>query len=192
MAGHVTASSFPSHSCIALTCVRRRGAAVLSLEVTSRRSRGVEPKGGFEDDDGLSVSTVVPHELESIEEEDKNHEVDLEKMTEERDRDRREAEAEAAQAGGLNDEPIRTGRLHTPELLSTSTAACETEEVQEQSVHLTVQASAVVVLTGTLKVQHTAAQSMISGSEKKVEQLEALQPGVGRSRAHTHRRGEGG
>ncbi|KAF5323846.1 hypothetical protein D9611_008437 [Ephemerocybe angulata] len=38
------------------------------------------PSGGFEDGDGdtRSVSTVVPHELESVEE-DENQEADLEK-----------------------------------------------------------------------------------------------------------------
>ncbi|KAF6746576.1 hypothetical protein DFP72DRAFT_1152264 [Ephemerocybe angulata] len=168
----------------------KREVKTLREMIESRQRELEEPKGGFEDDDddARSVSTVVPHELESVEEEDESEEVDLEKETE--DRDRREAEAEEAAREELERRnETDPGRPHTPEPLATpssssnlrapsplsqSTTVVATEEIQEQIVQLTAQVSAVVALTSTLEAQHTAAQSTISALEKKVEQLESL------------------
>ncbi|KAF6743335.1 hypothetical protein DFP72DRAFT_1100492 [Ephemerocybe angulata] len=168
----------------------KREVKTLREMIESRQRELEEPKGGFEDDDddARSVSTVVPHELESVEEEDESEEVDLEKETE--DRDRREAEAEEAAREELERRnETDPGRPHTPEPLATpssssnlrapsplsqSTTVVATEEIQEQIVQLTAQVSAVVALTSTLEAQHTAAQSTISALERKVEQLETL------------------
>ncbi|KAF6745828.1 hypothetical protein DFP72DRAFT_1153491 [Ephemerocybe angulata] len=160
----------------------KREVKTLREMIESRQRELEEPKGGFEDDDddARSVSTVVPHELESVEEEDESEEVDLEKETE--DRDRREAEAEEAAREELERRnETDPGRPHTPEPLATPIVVVEppttvvaTEEIQEQIVQLTAQVSAVVALTSTLEAQHTAAQSTISALERKVEQLESL------------------
>ncbi|KAF6741511.1 hypothetical protein DFP72DRAFT_1083736 [Ephemerocybe angulata] len=162
--------------------------------IESRQRELEELKGGFEDDehddDARSVSTVVPHELESVEEEDESEEVDVEKEME--DRDRREAEAEEAAREELERRnetdpgrphtpeprptPLPSSNLRAPSPLSQSTTVVATEEIQEQIVQLTARVSAVVALTSTPETQHPAAQSTISALERKVEQLESLLP----------------
>ncbi|KAF6750584.1 hypothetical protein DFP72DRAFT_1048329 [Ephemerocybe angulata] len=121
---------------------------------------GGEPKGGFENGDGdtQSVSTVVPHDLESVEE-DENQEADLENPRNPR------------HLITLAKPP--TKRPPSPSLLSQSRAAVATEEIQEQNVQLTVQARG-------------AAHGGASYNQRVREEGRAAResaPGVGRSRS---------
>ncbi|RXW14247.1 hypothetical protein EST38_g11610, partial [Candolleomyces aberdarensis] len=185
------------------------------LEMTQRSED--EPRGGFDleededehreededeeddDDDARSVSTLVPHELESVEEEDEEavlsaSEDDGSHSDAQQETERREQEAEEAARRELlrREKEEEVGRPGTPEPiiplsaskrapspLSQSTLAppppantVSTDEIKEQIIKLSQQVGVVVKLTSTLEAQHVAAQSVIKVLEEKVESLE--------------------
>ncbi|KAJ2935925.1 hypothetical protein H1R20_g1169, partial [Candolleomyces eurysporus] len=180
------------------------------LEMT-QRSAVDEPRGGFDleededehreededeeddDDDARSVSTLVPHELESVEEEDE--EAVLSASADDADQqetERREQEAEEAARRELlrRGKEEEVGRPGTPEpiiplsaskrapsplsqsTLAPPTSTVSTDEIKEQIIKLSQQVGVVVKLTSTLEAQHVAAQSVIKVLEEKVESLE--------------------
>ncbi|KAJ2912943.1 hypothetical protein MD484_g7470, partial [Candolleomyces efflorescens] len=176
-------------------------------ELVEVRQREVqEPAGGFdleddedeehhdeeedEDDDARSVSTLVPHELERVDEEDEDV-VSDDTTTQDTSVDsEREQAAEEAALRDLSARREEVGRPGTPEPhiplsslsskrapspLSQSTLAppqATTDEIKEQIVKLAQQVGVVVKLTSTLEAQHVAAQSVIRVLEEKVESLE--------------------
>ena len=174
-----------------------------------------EPRGGFDmeeddedreisdedsDDDAHSISTVVPHELERVEEEDedqlaeeerrgredhllegeKQEEEDLLEMEEE-ERERRRDDFGLGRA--RTPEPSRMGldyssllssaprRAITPPL---SQQISSSEDVYDQVQKLSKQVTTVMALTTTLEAQHSAAQTTIQALESKVETLEGM------------------
>jgi hypothetical protein len=174
-----------------------------------------EPRGGFDmeeddedretsddesDDDTQSISTVVPHELERVEEEDEDqlaeeerrgredHLLEGEKQEEEDLLELEEEERERRR------EDLGFGRPRTPEpsrmgldyssLLSSvprraitpplSQQMSSSEDVYDQVQKLSKQVTTVMALTTTLEAQHSAAQTTIQALESKVEALERM------------------
>lgn len=176
-----------------------------------------EPRGGFDmeeddddretcdddsDDDAHSISTVVPHELESVEEEDEDQMaeeerrgredklLEAEKQDEEEDLLESEEEERERRREDLGlgrprtPEPTRMG-LDYPSLLSNaprrapitspfSQQVSSSEDVYEQVQKLSKQVNTVMALTTTLEAQHSAAQTTIQALESKVETLEGM------------------
>jgi hypothetical protein len=174
-----------------------------------------EPRGGFDmeeddedreisdedsDDDAHSISTVMPHELERVEEEDEDqlaeeerrgredHLLEAEKQEEEDLLESEEEERERRRADfGLGrprtPEPSRMGldyssllnsvprRAITPPL---SHQMSSSEDVYDQVQKLSKQVTTVMALTTTLEAQHSAAQTTIQALESKVESLEGM------------------
>ena len=172
-----------------------------------------EPRGGFDmeededyreasdddsDDDARSMSTVVPHELERVEEEDEDQMAEEERMgredklsenekheddlleSEEEERERRREDLGLGRP--RTPEPTRMG-LDYPSLLSSAPRRSMTsplaqlsssEDVYDQVQKLSKQVSTVMALTTTLEAQHLAAQTTIQSLENKVEALEGM------------------
>ena len=178
-----------------------------------------EPRGGFDmeedeedretsdgdddsDDDTHSISTVVPHELERVEEEDedqlaeeerrgredhllegeKREEEDLLLESEEEERERRREDLGLGRP--RTPEPSSMG-LDYPSLLSSvprrasmtpplSEQMSASEDVYDQVQKLSKQVTTVMALTTTLEAQHSAAQTTIQALESKVETLEGM------------------
>ena len=171
-----------------------------------------EPSGGFDmeeddedrdddsDDDTHSISTVMPHELERVEEEDEDqlaeeerreredHPLEGEKQeeedlleSEEEERERRREDLVLGRP--RTPEPSRMGldyssllnsvprRAITPPL---SQQISSSEDVYDQVQKLSKQVTTVMALTTTLEAQHSAAQTTIQGLENKVEALEGM------------------
>lgn len=177
-----------------------------------------EPRGGFDmeeddderdtsdddsDDDAQSISTVMPHELERVEEEDedqlaeeerrgredhllegeKQEEEDLlESESEEEERERRRQDLGLGRP--RTPEPSRMG-LDYPSLLNSvprrvsitpplTQQISSSEDVYDQVQKLSKQVTTVMALTTTLEAQHSAAQTTIQALESKVETLEGM------------------
>ena len=173
-----------------------------------------EPRGGFDmeedkeyretsdddvDDDARSMSTVVPHELERVEEEDEDQITDKERMeredgklsenkehedelleSEEEERERRREDLGLGRP--RTPEPTRMG-MDYPSLLSSAPQRSMTsplaqlsasDDVYDQVQKLSKQVSTVMALTTTLEAQHSAAQTTIQSLENKVEALEGM------------------
>ena len=175
-----------------------------------------EPRGGFDleeddedgepsddgsDDDTHSISTVVPHELERVDEEDEDQMAEEERRgrqdkllegekheeedlleSEEEERERRREDLGLGRP--RTPEPSRMG-LDYPSLLSSvprrtsmtsplSQQMSSSEDVYNQVQKLSRQVTSVMALTTTLEVQHSAAQTTIQALESKVEALEGM------------------
>jgi len=145
-----------------------------------------EPRDGFDTDedddyDARSISTVLPHELETLPEEDE------EQLAE----DERAAQLESAESAPEESHSSHdVGRPRTPEpsLLAAarrssqssplsqvaSDAPAANEDVYEQVMKLSQQVSAVLTITSNLEAQQSAAQSTIQALESKVQSLETM------------------
>ncbi|KAF9003101.1 hypothetical protein BDQ17DRAFT_1326442 [Cyathus striatus] len=153
-----------------------------------------------DDDDARSVSTVIPHELERVDEVDEEQEEEhpsdrSAQSTSEHEQDQETEEQEHARRRG---EAESAGRPHTPEptnlgmsIRSNSNTSSggrsgsplsqviTAEEDRLSTLHdtvasLTNQVSSIVSFTSTLEAQHTVAQETIRTLEGKVESLELV------------------
>lgn len=141
-----------------------------------------------DDDDARSVSTVIPHELERVDEEDEEQ---LAAEEEEEERRRRRDELSRPRTPeptgmGMDDEEqdsdqrqldnshLRAQSIPTSQSSSsTSTPAIPDDLIQRMST-LTNQLESALELSRSLEAQHHTAQSTISQLESKVSALESM------------------
>ncbi|KAL4253671.1 Centrosomal and Immune Signaling Modulator [Abortiporus biennis] len=141
-----------------------------------------------DDDDARSVSTVVPHELERVEEEDEEQ-LAAEEEEEERRRRRDElGRPRTPEPTGMgiaeDDDEHETDLSHTqddshlrppsPSTSSTSAVPNIPDDLLHRLNALTVQLETALELSRSLEAQHATAQSTISQLESKVTTLESL------------------
>ncbi|PFH47881.1 hypothetical protein AMATHDRAFT_114022, partial [Amanita thiersii Skay4041] len=151
------------------------------------------------DDDARSIATIVPHELEPVDEEDEENEAlehetqqlseeaelqvqDLE-TDEEKHRRREELgrprtpEPTNLGMGATIHEQVQTSPTHSlgqPLPSVTSQIDERTREISDQVTALSEQVQAILAVKSSLEAQHLAAQATIQALEKKVEVLEAM------------------
>jgi hypothetical protein len=140
-----------------------------------------------DDDDARSISTIVPHELERVDEEDeeqiaaeeeeerlrRSHEVrprtpEPSRMGMQEDDD--EHDISSNQKASTASEPSTHLRIQSP----TPTPAAVPDELVQRLVSLENQLESALELSRSLEAQHTTAQSTISLLESKVSALESL------------------
>ncbi|KIP09780.1 hypothetical protein PHLGIDRAFT_126079 [Phlebiopsis gigantea 11061_1 CR5-6] len=136
-----------------------------------------------DDDDARSVSTVVPHELERVEEEDEEQLAAEEEEAERRAR-RDEVRPRTPEPTGMgmheDDEEHDAGPSHpepsTSQIRSESPAPAPavSDELTQRLSSLSAQLESALELSRTLQQQHSTAQSTISLLESKVATLESL------------------
>ncbi|KAH8832571.1 hypothetical protein DL96DRAFT_1582632 [Flagelloscypha sp. PMI_526] len=129
-----------------------------------------------DDDDARSISTIIPHELDRVDEEDESLPEDVAASG----HDDEEVDPDSSEAR-RREQPI--GRPHTPEpngmglSLGHSNSHLSSPLIDDLTSRLSALASqleSALSLSESLQAQHTAAQSTISLLESKVEKLEEL------------------
>ncbi|CCM06360.1 uncharacterized protein FIBRA_08617 [Fibroporia radiculosa] len=143
-----------------------------------------------DDDDARSIDTVVPHELERVDEEDEEQ-IAAEEEEEERRRRRDELgrpgtpeptgmgmgedddEHESARQRAREQEPPRSPSPPSPVLVPVS-APSPSDDISDRLASLSKELETALELSRSLEAQHTTAQSTISLLESKVAALETL------------------
>ncbi|THH23256.1 hypothetical protein EUX98_g7920 [Antrodiella citrinella] len=141
-----------------------------------------------DDDDARSVGTVVPHELERVDEEDEEQ-IAAEEEEEERRRRRdelgRPRTPEPTGMGmGINEDDEEHEDLHRdnthlhpsslPPATTNSASSAVPDELILRMTTLASQLESALELSRSLEAQHATAQSTISSLETKVAELESL------------------
>ncbi|EKM56851.1 uncharacterized protein PHACADRAFT_254197 [Phanerochaete carnosa HHB-10118-sp] len=158
---------------------RKRDMELLRLQTQSptnlRRQRShSDDEYASDDDDARSISTVVPHELERVDEEDE------ESLAADEEAERRQRQDEmrprTPEPTGMgmhedDDEPSTTSSHLRPQ--SPATPAISDELAQRLSM-LSNQLESALELSRSLQQQHVTAQTTISLLESKVTALESL------------------
>lgn len=158
---------------------RKREMELLRLQTQSptnlRRQRShSDDDFASDDDDARSVSTVVPHELERVDEEDE------ESMAEAEEAERRQRQDEVRprtpEPTGMgmhedDDEPSNTSSHLRPQ---SPPAPAIPDELAQRLATLSNQLESALELSRSLQQQHTTAQTTISLLESKVATLESL------------------
>ena len=140
-----------------------------------------------DDDDARSIATVVPHELERVEEEDEEQ-IAAEEEEEERRRRRDElGRPRTPEPTGMgmseddeeHDEELGRDNTHLhPSSLPPTTSVPASNAVPDELVHrmtaLASQLESALELSRSLEAQHATAQTTISTLEAKVSELESL------------------
>ncbi|KAI0088767.1 hypothetical protein BDY19DRAFT_993606 [Irpex rosettiformis] len=141
-----------------------------------------------DDDDTRSISTVVPHELERVDEEDEDQ-IAAEEEEEERRRRSNEVRPRTPEPTGMGmqeddedhdpssrqsapTEPEVSARLHAQS--PTATPAAVPDELAQRLTSLANQLESALELSRSLEAQHSTAQTTISVLESKVTALESL------------------
>jgi hypothetical protein len=135
-----------------------------------------------DDDDASSIRTIVPHELERVEEEDEYQLVPEDEDDEDRRRRREELgrprTPEPTGMGMVEDEeesPHTKHRHRSPPLRqSHDTASAAIDELVERLSALSGRIDTAVEFNTCLQAQHTAAQTTISLLQSKIATLEEL------------------
>ncbi|KAH9939172.1 hypothetical protein B0H21DRAFT_698552 [Amylocystis lapponica] len=182
--------------------IRRHGGSPsrLGQHHDGRNDDAFDSESESDDDDARSINTVVPHELERVDEEDEDQ-MAVEEEEEERRRRRDEVRPRTPEPSGMgmvedDDEREHIHEQHghgrhrdtdsqalshlRPRSPSLPTPALAPALVQvpddltERLTTLSKQLEAALELSRTLQTQHTTAQSTISGLESKVSTLETL------------------
>jgi hypothetical protein len=137
------------------------------MEVHDHRHRDDEYMS--DDDDARSVGTVVPHELERVDEEDEEAASEDEERRRTRDELGRPSTPEPTGMGGSDDEEAES---------KPSVTALSRPSIPEDIVHrlntLSEQLESALEQSRILQAQHATAQSTISLLESKVSALESL------------------
>jgi hypothetical protein len=152
----------------------------------SQDANGSERSSGEnDDDDARSINTIVPHELDRVDEEDEDQ-LAAEEEEEEHRRQRREelGRPRTPEPTGLgmseeDYEPHQTRLLSAPRRRSLSPESREKspsviDELTTRLSTLSDQLESALVLSSTLQAQHAAAQDTITALEGKVSALESL------------------
>ncbi|KAF8629365.1 hypothetical protein AX17_005661 [Amanita inopinata Kibby_2008] len=161
-----------------------------------------KPRSNFDDDDdddddARSVATVVPQELERIDEEDEEH-VEAEQYIEESEIQEQELETEEEKhrrreelgrpktpeptnlglSVATSNDQLSSSQLSlpssSPKSLTIEVDGPNAKEISEQVSALSEQVRAIFAVKSALEVQQLAAQATIEALEKKVETLEAM------------------
>ena len=138
-----------------------------------------------DDDDARSVRTIVPHELERVEEEDEDQIARQEQQRDqqEEDEDHEERRRRRVELGRpRTPEPMGLGMTHLPleddedpyRESNPSRSPSVIDQLFERLTILSNHLESAVKLSGSLQAQHAAAQSTISTLESKVITLEGL------------------
>ncbi|CAL1709324.1 unnamed protein product [Somion occarium] len=127
-----------------------------------------------EDDDARSVATVIPHELERVDEEDEEQ-----MAAEEEEEERRRRRDELGRPRTPEPTGIDHSHLHAQSAPSSqSSATASSSALPDDLIHrmntLTNQLENALELSRSLEAQHHTAQSTISQLESKVSTLESL------------------
>lgn len=155
---------------------------------SSRMDEGADGDFMNDDDDARSVSTVIPHELERVDEEDEEQ---LAAEEEEEERRRRRDELgrprtpEPSGMGMDDDEQdsdhrqLDNSHLHAQSIpASQSSTSASTSSIPDDLIQrmntLTNQLESALELSRSLEAQHHTAQSTISQLESKVSALESM------------------
>jgi hypothetical protein len=131
--------------------------------------------GHADDDDTRSIRTVVPHELERVEEEDEDQ-LARQEEDEEDDRRRQLGRPRTPEPMGMgmnvteDDEEPRLRRQGS----TSPRPSTAVDELTQRLNTLSGQLESALALSSTLQAQHTAAQTTISTLESKVLALESL------------------
>ena len=135
-------------------------------------------EGESDDDDARSIVTVIPHELERVEEEDEEQ-LHLAEESDE-DRSRRRAELgrprtpEPSSLGILEEDEVPGRNRERSSSPPAPTTAPGVDELTARLTTLSNQLESALLLSSSLQAQHTAAQTTIAALEQKVSQLETL------------------
>jgi hypothetical protein len=128
-----------------------------------------------DDDDARSIRTIVPHELERVEEEDEDQ---IAKQEEPQDEDEEEERRTRRVELGRprTPEPMSLGMTHDEEDIARSSSPRQSviDELFQRLTSLSTQLESAIELSSSLQAQHAAAQSTISVLESKVSSLESL------------------
>jgi len=157
-------------------------------DMHAHRSHEDDQEGEYmeDNDDARSINTIVPHELERVEEEDEEQLVAEEEEEERRQRQEftRPRTPEPTSMGMVEDDedhdPRRSAELssslHMEDSLVLVPSANPTvpDDLMERMATLTSQLESALQLSRAMEVSHTTAQSTISMLESKVAALETL------------------
>lgn len=131
--------------------------------------------GTSDDDDARSIRTIVPHELEHVEEEDEDQ---IAKQEEPQDEDEEEERRTRRVEHGRprTPEPMSLGMTHDEEDIARSSSPRQSviDELFQRLTSLSTQLESAIELSSSLQAQHAVAQSTISVLESKVSSLESL------------------
>ncbi|KIM79867.1 hypothetical protein PILCRDRAFT_823052 [Piloderma croceum F 1598] len=132
--------------------------------------------GALDDDDARSIRTIVPHELERVEEEDEDQitKQEQEQHDEDEEEERRTRRVELGRP--RTPEPMSLGMTHDEEDIARSSSPRQSviDELFQRLTTLSSQLESAIELSSSLQAQHAAAQSTISVLESKVSSLESL------------------
>lgn len=133
-----------------------------------------------DDDDARSVCTVMPHELERVDEEDEEQAAQQEADEGDEERSRRRSELgrprtpEPTNLGMASTEEDDESQDHARPRSTSPKPSLMMDDLTERLTTLSNQLEAALVLSTSLQAQHTAAQNTISALESKVNALESL------------------
>ncbi|KAL4073464.1 hypothetical protein J3A83DRAFT_4228791 [Scleroderma citrinum] len=132
-----------------------------------------------DDDDASSIHTIVPHELERVEEEDEDQLVHEEEDDEDRRRHRdelgRPRTPEPTGMGMDDDESPSTKRRHRPTpTRDHDVASVALDDLAERLSALSGRIDTAVEFNASLQAQHSAAQATISLLQSKISTLEDM------------------
>lgn len=132
-----------------------------------------------EDDDTSSIHTIVPHELERVDEEDEDQLVNEEEDDEDRRRRREELgrprTPEPTGMGMDDDDSPNTKRRHRPSSAPNHDAeSVALDELAERLSALSGRIDSAVEFNSSLQAQHAAAQTTISLLQSKITTLEEM------------------
>lgn len=162
--------------------IKREVSALRELVEHSRASSHSDhesAEGEGDDNDAHSITTVIPHELERVEEEDEEQLHFAEEESDD-DRSRRRAELgrprtpEPSSLGIIEDDESPRRNRERSSSPPGPTFAPGVDELTAKLTTLSNQLESALLLSSSLQAQHTAAQSTISALEQKVSQLENL------------------
>jgi hypothetical protein len=128
--------------------------------------------GTSDDDDARCIRTIVPHELERVEEEDE----DQISKQEQQDEDEESRTRRVELGRPRTPEPMSLGMTHDEEDIARSSSPRQSviDELFQRLTSLSTQLESAIELSSSLQAQHAAAQSTISVLESKVSSLESL------------------
>ncbi|KAI6021229.1 hypothetical protein EDC04DRAFT_2901297 [Pisolithus marmoratus] len=156
--------------------IRHEGASLSS----AHRANDDQLRNGryrSEDDDTSSIHTIVPHELERVDEEDEDQLVIEEEEEEDRRRRREELgrprTPEPTGMGMDDDESPNTKRRHRP-LGTPSHDSVALDELAGRLSTLSERIDSAVEFNNSLQTQHAAAQTTISLLQSKIATLEEM------------------
>lgn len=168
---------------------RKREVELLQSESNYSRHRNNEYRGDLQgeryvgdDDDSASIHTVVPHELERVDEEDEDQLVN-----EEEDEDRRRHREEIGRPRtpeptgmGIDDDesPKAKRRDHSPGSLGPYAASAILDKLAERLSVLSERIDTAVESNNSLQAQHAATHTTIALLQSKISSIEELVQGT--------------